>query len=60
VPIFWGEERENQNGVKLPYTEIRVGRLTLCFNGRPGWRLRQAVEQLEAQQAAEDREALKK
>lgn len=51
MPIFWTEERDGKRGARLPYTEIRVGSLTLCFNGRQGSKLREAVKHLEAEQA---------
>lgn len=51
MPIFWTEEREGQGGARLPYTEIRVGSLTLGFAGRFGPRLREAVQALEAKQS---------
>jgi hypothetical protein len=54
VPIFWSEERESRAGVRLPYTEIRVGALTLSFNGRMGSKLREAIKHLEEKQAAEE------
>jgi hypothetical protein len=50
VPIFWTEERSSRTGARLPYTEIRVGALTLCFNGRAGSKLREAINHLEQQQ----------
>lgn len=53
MPIFWTEERLSKSGARLPYTEIRVGNLTLCFNGRQGSKLREAVNHLEAQQRAD-------
>lgn len=53
MPIFWTEERMTKTGARLPYTEIRVGDMTLAFNGRFGAKLREAIEHLEAKQAAE-------
>ena len=50
MPIFWTEERVTSSGARLPYTEIRVGELTLCFRGRFGSKLREAVAELERRQ----------
>lgn len=50
MPLFWTEEREGKDGARLPYTEIRVGSLTLCFHGRFGARLREAIRHLQAKQ----------
>lgn len=50
MPIFWTEERVSKNGERLPYTEVRVGSLTLCFHGRFGAKLKEAAQHLQARQ----------
>jgi hypothetical protein len=52
VPLFWTEDIASKDGRRLPYTEVRVGSLTLRFNGRFGSKLKEAVRHLQAQQAA--------
>jgi hypothetical protein len=50
VPIFWTEERVSKSGDRLPYTELHVAGLTLCFHGRFGSKLKEAAQHLEARQ----------
>ncbi len=47
MPLFWTEERVSKTGVKLPYTEIHVAGIRLCFNGRFGAKLKEAAQHLE-------------
>jgi hypothetical protein len=50
VPIYWTEERVSKTGDRLPYTELHVCGLTLCFRGRFGSKLKEAAQHLEARQ----------
>lgn len=50
MPIFWTEERVSKTGELLPYTELHVAGLTLCFRGRFGAKLKEAAQHLEARQ----------
>ena len=51
MAIFWTEERVSKSGERLPYTELRVGGLTLCFRGgRFGAKMKEAAQHLEARQ----------
>lgn len=50
MPIFWTEERISKTGDRLPYTEVHVAGLTLCFHGRFGAKFKEAAQHLEARQ----------
>lgn len=50
MPIFWTEECVSKSGDRLPYTELHVAGLTLCFRGRFGSKLKEAAQHLEARQ----------
>lgn len=58
--MFWGEERKNKNGVKLPLTTVKAGGHTLTFAGRPGAYLRRAMEDLERRDSAASAEEMRR